>query len=92
MSRTPCSVSASRPSTGPSQVRPPDWLRAQWPWTTRFGANRCKSVRHFLGARADFTWDSQVRAISSAATAGIPVRLGHARGYASALSPFFADP
>ena len=31
-------------------------------------------------------------AISSAAKAGIPDRLGHARGYASALSPSVAEP
>jgi hypothetical protein len=53
VSRTPCSFSASRPSTGPSRVRPPDWLRTQWPWTMRFGADRCKSLRRFLVPRAD---------------------------------------
>jgi len=92
VSRTRCSFSASRPSTGPSQVRPPDWLRTRWPWTMRFGADRCKSLRHFLVPRADFAWDNRVQAIPSAAKAGIPVRLGHARSYASALSPSVADP
>ena len=32
---------------GAVAVRPPDWLRTQWPWTVRFGADRCKSLRHF---------------------------------------------
>jgi hypothetical protein len=58
----------------------------------RFGADGCKSLRHFLVPRADFAWDNRVQAISSAAKAGIPGRLGHARGYASALSPSIADP
>jgi hypothetical protein len=92
MSRAPCSFSASWPSTGPSHVRPPDRPRTQWPWTMRFGADRCKSLRHFLVPRADFAWDTRVQAISSAVKAGIPVGLGHARGYASALSPSVADP
>jgi hypothetical protein len=58
----------------------------------RFGADGCKSLRHFLVPRADFAWDTRVQAISPAAKADIPVRLGHARGYASALSPAAADP
>jgi len=58
----------------------------------RFGADRYKSLRHLLVPRADFAWDNWVQAISSAANAGIPVRLGHARGYASALSQSVADP
>jgi hypothetical protein len=37
-------------------------------------------------------WDNRVQAISPAAKAGMPDRLGHARGYASALSPSVADP
>ena len=45
---------ASRPSTGPSQVRLPDWLRTQWPRTMHFGADRCRSLRNFLVPRADF--------------------------------------
>jgi len=32
----------------PSQVRPPGWLRMQWPWPLCFGADRCKSLRQFL--------------------------------------------
>jgi hypothetical protein len=48
VSRTPCSFSAFRPSKGLWQVRVPDWLRTQWPWTVRFGADRCKSLLHFL--------------------------------------------
>jgi hypothetical protein len=78
--------------TGPSQVRPPDWLRTQRLWTMHFGADRCKWLRHFLVPRADFAWDNRVQVISSAAKAGIPDRLGHARGYASALSPSAVDP
>jgi hypothetical protein len=58
----------------------------------RFGADRCKSLRYFIVPRADFAWDNRVQAISSAAKAGIPDRLGHARGHASALSPSVADP
>jgi hypothetical protein len=73
-------------------VRLPDWLRTQWPRTMRFGADRCKSLRHFLLPRADFAWTNRLQAISSAAKGGIPVRLEHARGYASALGPSVADP
>ena len=42
----------------------------------RFGADRCKSLRHLLVPRADLAWDNRVKAISSAAKAGIPVRRG----------------
>jgi hypothetical protein len=59
--------------------------------TMRFGADRCKSLRHLLVPRADFAWDNRVEAISSAAKAGVPGRLRHDRGYASALSPSVAD-
>jgi hypothetical protein len=89
--RTPCSFSASGASIGSSQVRSPDWLWTQWLRKICFGAARCKSLHHFLVPRADFAWDNRVRAISSAAKAGIPDRLEHARGYASALSPSVAD-
>jgi hypothetical protein len=73
-------------------VRPPDSLRTQRLWTMHFGADRCKWLRHFLVPRADFAWDNRVQVISSAAKASIPDRLGHARGYASALSPSAVDP
>jgi hypothetical protein len=75
-----------------SQARLPDWLRTQRPWTVRFGASRCKSWRPLLVLRADFACDNWVQAISSAAKAGIPERMGPARSYASALRPSVADP
>ena len=28
--------------------RLPDRLQTEWRWTVRFGADRCKSLRHFL--------------------------------------------
>jgi hypothetical protein len=91
--RTPCSFSASRPAFHRAVARATARLAANAvPWTMRFGADRCKRLRHFLVPRADFAWNSRVQAISPAAKVGIPDRLGHARGHASALSPSVADP
>ena len=86
------SVGVSRPSTGASQLRPRDCCGRSGLDDAFFGADRCKSLRHFLIPRADFAWNNRVHAISSAAKPGIPVPLGHAGGYASALSPSAAEP
>jgi len=51
-----------------------------------------KSLRHFVVPSADLAGDNRVQAISPAAKTGIPVRFGHARGHASALGPYVADP
>src|SRR5882762_365072 len=59
---------------------------------TVFRCRPLQVVASVPSARADFAWDYRVQAISSAAKAGRPARLGHARGYASALSPSVADP
>jgi hypothetical protein len=92
VSRTPCSCSASRPSKGPSQVRNARLAADAVAMDDAFRCSRCKSWRHLPVPRADFAWDNRVQAIRSAAKAGIPVRLGHAPGYASALSRSVTDP
>jgi hypothetical protein len=63
------------------------------PLRDAFGRRPLQGVAPPYGApRAVFAWDNRVRAISSVAKGGIPIRWEHAPDYANALSLSVADP